>query len=220
MKQNLPDNKWYKMWKDQESPLTREVDPDYRAQFAKEMLILLGDVSGKKVLEFGCGDGLLYESYGFDKADYLGVDFSDRLLEKFKAHYPQVKLEKCAAEDFKSNEKFDVIFSCGMIQYLSPPSLERHIGHIKHMLNEGGVAILASILWKDAKASYLRNDTDRQEERSFFKFMLVYLKHTLKNTAGHWYDMRCLRKIAKKQGLNFTFYGSLHYPYRIHLVLQ
>jgi len=209
------------MWKDQESPLSREVDPDYRARFTKEMLVLLGDVSGKKVLEFGCGDGLMFESYGFHKAaDYMGVDFSDRLLEKFKAQYPHVKLEQSPAEDFKIEEKFDIIFSCGMIQYLSPEKLERHVGHIKQMLNKGGVAILASIPWKDARVSYYRNDTAKIEDRSFIKFILVYLKSTIQNTMGYWYDMRCLRKIAKKHGLSFTFYGSLHYPYRIHMVLE
>lgn len=216
----LINNKWYNMWKDQETPLSREVDPDYRSRFTKEMLVLLGDVSGKSVLEFGCGDGLMYESYGFHKADYMGVDFSDRLLEKFKSRYPQVKLKQSSAEDFKIEQKFDIIFSCGMVQYLTPAKLERHVGHISKMLNKGGMVILASIPWKDARASFYRNDTAEQEERSLIRFILVYLKSTIINTMGHWYSMKCLRKIAKNNGFNFTFYGSLHYPYRIHMVLQ
>lgn len=80
-------NKWYDMWKDQQSSHTRSVDSEYRNRFAQEMLVLIGDVSGKSVLEFGCGDGLMYESFGFDKANYLGVDFSDALLEKFENNY-------------------------------------------------------------------------------------------------------------------------------------
>ena len=76
------------MWKDAQSPLTREVDPNYRDQFAKEMLILIGDVAGKKVLEFGCGNGLLFENYGFDKSDYLGVDINSNFINMAKKDYP------------------------------------------------------------------------------------------------------------------------------------
>lgn len=216
--QYLEKNKWYKMWKDEQSPLSREVDPNYRAQFTKEMLVLLGDVTNKKVLEFGCGDGLLFESYGFDKSDYLGVDFSDALLEKFKSNYPQVKLQKSPAENFKIDQKFDLIFSCGMIQFLSPNLFDKHIKNMKQMLGENGEIILASIPWKTAKLSYLRNDQGKGNRT--LKYVLAYLKRMFNDPMGYWYDMRMIKKLARKHSLDYTIYGSLHYPYRMHVVLR
>jgi cyclopropane fatty-acyl-phospholipid synthase-like methyltransferase len=213
----LENNRWYKFWKDQETPLTREINPSYRTQFAKEMLVLLGDVQGKRVLEFGCGNGLMFEPYGFDKTDYLGVDFSDSLLADFRQRYSNVKLQNSPAENFITSEKFDLIFSCGMIQYLSPVLLDKHLGNIKKMLKKDGKAILASILWKSAKISYLRNDQGKGNSK--LKLIAAYLKRIVNDDAGYWYSMSTLKALAKKNGLSCTIYGSLHYPYRIHLVL-
>ena len=214
----LENNKWYKMWKDAPSPLSREVDPNYRKKFAKEILVLLGDVTNKKVLEFGCGNGILYENYGFDKAKYVGVDFSDSLLTQFKSSYPDVELHHSPAEEFKINEKFDLIFSCGMIQYLNLNKLDMHLSNAKKMLNKNGEIILASIPWKPARLSYLRND--QGIEKTSFKLILSYLKRTFNDSMGHWYDMLTIKKLARKHGFDYTMYGSLHYPYRMHVVLR
>ncbi|MDP3444149.1 MAG: class I SAM-dependent methyltransferase [Ignavibacteria bacterium] len=215
--ESLNNNKWYKMWKDAQSPLTREVDPNYRDQFAKEMLILIGDVAGKKVLEFCCGNGLLFENYGFDKSDYLGVDFSDSMLSVFKSNYPKVRLQQSLAEDFKINEKFDLIFSCGLIQYLTPNQLSTHISNMKNMLNSKGKIILAAIPWKTAKLSCLRNDHGTR--RSILELIKLHLKGNSINRMGYWHSIRTFKKFAKKNNLNYTVYGSLHYHYRIHVVL-
>ena len=209
-------NKWYKMWKDAQCPFTREIDPNYRDQFAKEMLILIGDVAGKKVLEFGCGNGLLFENYGFDKSDYLGVDFSDSLLSTFKSNYPKVRLQHSLAENFKINEKFDLIFSCQLIQFLAPNQLNTHIRNMKDMLHSNGKIILAAIPWKTAKLSYLRSDHGTR--RPILELIKLYLKGNSINRMGYWYSIRTFKKFAKKYNLNYTVYGSLHYHYRIHIV--
>lgn len=212
--------KWYNLWKNQQSPLSREVDPGYRKKFAEEMKILLGDISDKRVLEFGCGDGLMFESYGFDKTEYLGVDFSDKLLEKFQLDYPKVTLKKSSAENFQSTQTFDLIFSSGMIQYLTPADLDQHFANMKLMLAKGGRIILGSILWKPAKASYYRCETNKIK-RSYVEFIKVYLYHSfIKNSMGYWYEMRLFKKLAEKYGFDYEFYGSLHYPYRFHLILK
>lgn len=216
--ESLNNNKWYKVWKDAQSPFTREVDPSYRDQFAKEMLILIGDVAGKKVLEFGCGNGLLFENYGFDKSDYLGVDFSDSMLSVFKSNYPKVRLQHNLAENFKINEKFDLIFSCQLIQFLAPNQLNTHISNMKSMLNSNGKIILAAIPWKTAKLSYLRND--HGTGRSIFELIRLFLKANCANPMGYWHSIRTFKKLAKKYNLNYTVYGSLHYHYRMHVVFR
>lgn len=215
--ESLNNNKWYKMWKDAQSPFTRELNPSYRDQFTKEILILLGDATGKKVLEFGCGTGLSFKDYGFDKSDYLGVDFSDSMLSVFKSNHPEAKLQQSPAEDFKINEKFDLIFSCQMIQFLTLNKLSVHVSNMKSMLNSNGKIILAAIPWKAAKLSYLRND--HGTGRSILELIKLYLKGNCVSPMGYWYSMRTFKKLAKKYNLNYTVYGSLHYHYRMHVVL-
>lgn len=65
--------------------------PLYGAYISEEKCRLFGDVSGKKLLEIGCGTGHSLEYQGNHKAAELwGVDISDKQLEKARKH-----LESC-----------------------------------------------------------------------------------------------------------------------------
>ena len=90
------------------------------------------DASGKKVLEIGCGIGRWAEAL-YDKCEsYLGIDFSENLLEIAKKTYEDK--ENChfqfmSATDIKIDEliikpPFDIIITSGFLMYLNDDDLK------------------------------------------------------------------------------------------------
>ncbi len=63
------------------------VFPLYGAFVSEEKCQLFGDVSGKKLLEIGCGDGRSLQYHGEHKASELwGIDISEMQIEKARQH--------------------------------------------------------------------------------------------------------------------------------------
>ncbi len=65
------------------------------------------DVSGKKVLEIGCGVGRWVEALHDKCGSYLGLDFSEELLEiaeKSYAEFDNCKFQLMSATDIKVDE--------------------------------------------------------------------------------------------------------------------
>lgn len=61
--------------------------PLYGAFVSEEKCRLFGDVSGKKMLEIGCGNGQSLQYHGERKASELwGMDISEKQIEKAKRH--------------------------------------------------------------------------------------------------------------------------------------
>ncbi|MBP1989525.1 2-polyprenyl-3-methyl-5-hydroxy-6-metoxy-1,4-benzoquinol methylase [Paenibacillus eucommiae] len=61
--------------------------PFYGAYVSEEQCQLFGDVSGKKMLEIGCGSGQSLQYQGERKASELwGLDLSENQIEKVRQH--------------------------------------------------------------------------------------------------------------------------------------
>jgi len=74
------------------------------------------DISGKKVLDFGCGKG---DFYGFMKrkgipVEYCGIDINRNLIEFAQKKYPEAEFIAIDIDETEFNRKFDVIFICGV----------------------------------------------------------------------------------------------------------
>ena len=75
---------------------------------------------GCKVLDLGCGTGLLLELLALQPEDYLGIDHSEKMLEELQSKFPEHETKKKAfgAEDL---EDVDVAVSLfGPISYVDP----------------------------------------------------------------------------------------------------
>lgn len=101
--------------------------PDYQvlgwespeAQFKRfDILVSNVDISGKKVLDVGCGLGNLLEylnAKGID-VDYTGVDISEKMIDCVKRKKPGARFYciDIFKTDFFEKDSFDVVFSSGI----------------------------------------------------------------------------------------------------------
>lgn len=93
-----------------------------------EIANMLSKVKGK-VYDLGCGTGLLTEILKIKPEEYLGVDPSGEMLNKFIEKHPQYtqSLIKDTFENDKTNlSKYDWVVSLfGSISYVNPMHLKR-----------------------------------------------------------------------------------------------
>ena len=88
---------------------------------------MLRPLSGS-VLDVGCGTGLLTEIISITPDLYMGVDPSEKMLDKFKAKHPSYRNLVCASYDGKvvdCNQFDNVVSLFGSPSYLSNMSLLR-----------------------------------------------------------------------------------------------
>jgi SAM-dependent methyltransferase len=112
---------------------------------------ILGDLSGKSVLDIGCGSGrYMFKAVQRNAEHVVGVDAAAGALEKAKDIAADLNIEdkvKFIEGDFMDctfDRKFDVIFAVGYFDYIFNPS-----DHLKKMIDLSDGIIYASFpkLW-------------------------------------------------------------------------
>ena len=113
------------------------------------------DIKGKKLLDVGCGGGILSESLANEGADVTGIDQGDRVIKIAKLHAKEsgikVKYKHINIEDFYKNtdERFDVITCLEMLEHVPDPN--SIINTCSKLLMPGG-KIYFSTINKNLKA--------------------------------------------------------------------
>jgi 2-polyprenyl-6-hydroxyphenyl methylase / 3-demethylubiquinone-9 3-methyltransferase len=85
-------------------------------------------LSGKSVVDIGCGGGILAESMAQKGARVTGIDLSEKALKVADLHGMdsgvQVRYEKIAAEDLAAREpaQFDVVTCMEMLEHVPDPA--------------------------------------------------------------------------------------------------
>lgn len=122
--------------------------PLYGPYISEEKCRLFGDVSGKKILEIGCGNGRSLEYHGERKAAELwGLDLSEKQIEKAKQHLTACGLSAkliCAPMEEECGlpaNYFDYVYSIYAIGWTT--DLEGTFHRIASYLKKGGVFIFS-----------------------------------------------------------------------------
>jgi len=121
-----------------------------RYQIWGETEFLFNDyvMPGDKVLDLGCGNGRFFEFLKDKDIYYIGVDFSEKLIEIAKEKYPKVKFQVADALNLPfPNNYFDKIYSIAVLHHI--PSEEFRIQffeEVRRILKPNGFFILT--VWK------------------------------------------------------------------------
>lgn len=106
-------------------------------------------LKGKRVLDVGCGGGLLTEKIAQQGADTFGIDASAQMIDIAKAHAQKSKITiqygNTDIEHVKgfTSIGFDVILCMELLEHV--PDYESVIAACKDVLNPGGIIIFATI---------------------------------------------------------------------------
>jgi 2-polyprenyl-6-hydroxyphenyl methylase / 3-demethylubiquinone-9 3-methyltransferase len=88
----------------------------------------VGGLTGKRVLDVGCGGGILAESMAAAGAKVTGIDLSEKPLKVAKLHLlesgQKVDYQLISAEDFAKahSAKFDVVTCMEMLEHVPEPA--------------------------------------------------------------------------------------------------
>jgi SAM-dependent methyltransferase len=79
-------------------------------------LLDIGDISGSKILDFGCGKGDLYAFLRERNipVDYTGCDINGKLIELAKSKFPGVDFRVFDIDGDELREDFDYVILCGV----------------------------------------------------------------------------------------------------------
>lgn len=127
-----------------------------------------GGLNNKKVIDVGCGGGILAESMAAQGADVTGIDLADKSLKIARLHsletgikvdYQHVSAEEMAA---LHSEKFDVVTCMEMLEHVPDPASV--IRACAQMVKPGGWVFFStlnrnpkSFLYAIVGAEYLLN---------------------------------------------------------------
>jgi SAM-dependent methyltransferase len=81
-----------------------------------ESMLDIGDTAGKKILDFGCGKGDLYQFLQEREVpvEYTGCDINGKLITVAQNKYPGVDFRILDIDRDVLDEDFDFIFLCGV----------------------------------------------------------------------------------------------------------
>ena len=100
-----------------------------------------------KILDIGCGGGLLSEPMKRLGADVVGIDASSRNIQIAKLHAKKNKLDIsyfCASpENFETSNKFDVILNMEIIEHVD--DVEFFLKSCSNLLKKNGVMFIATL---------------------------------------------------------------------------
>lgn len=124
----------------------------YRTYIEKlNFLKLIKSKNKPSVLEIGCGAGRWAISLNKYLKNYTGIDISETSIEKAIELCTAKQINNCSFQciditNFKSKQKFDIIYFGGVTQYMQDEEIKTSILHLKNFLNKDGLLIDRSTL--------------------------------------------------------------------------
>lgn len=122
------------------------INPDPRPLVEFEYAYsLLGRLEGKKLLDYGAGDGWNTICFAKAKANVTAMDISEKGVELIKKkasansvnEYVHAEVQNCYGTTFESNT-YDIIYGGGILHHLDVEAAGKEVSRILH---PGGVAV-------------------------------------------------------------------------------
>jgi cyclopropane fatty-acyl-phospholipid synthase-like methyltransferase len=219
--------------------LHRSEDEEFLAKEAAEKLFHLR--AGTNLLDFGCGTAELTVYYARAFARVVAADASANMLEHARRRataFGCSNIEFYLADDesvwtILGGQKFEMITSAGVLQYLSEQRIELLTARAREHLVSGGRVVHFDIpdprIYLLVRAG-LFGDAPwrlRQLASSIFalaKFLglkgLDLLRGAPRDVIGYQHHPQRLCALASRCGFRAEIVWSMYYEYRYHLIMH
>ena len=81
------------------------------SHYGGELLPLLQAKAGERILDLGCGTGVLSAEIAKTGAEVIGIDSSAEMIKQAREHYPDLTFQLADGQDFHFAQPFDAVFS-------------------------------------------------------------------------------------------------------------
>ena len=166
MKQKDLNQEWIDLSKAWIEEARKGKNPTRNGLLDKPMLTACGDVTGKKIIDCGCGEGRFCRILAARGANYvLGVDLCEPMIEAARELQSESS-EYCLADvqnlNFIENEMFDLAIS--YLNQCDVPDLDRNNREVYRILKPGGRFIVANLHpMRSAVGGWHRSDRGDKE---------------------------------------------------------
>jgi SAM-dependent methyltransferase len=206
-----------------------ETGGNYRME-AKELAMFLEPSKKYTCLELGCGNGDLYSEMRPFYSSYVGVDFSASNLKKFSEKYPDSHLICSDVLKFETEQKFDLLHSNHLVQYLTVGQLELMQKKLLAMCAEGGIIVHRGFLDKRLIRLYFIGYLYPGINRYKMQRLLYPLGYWLLeffnrltgtyNHLGYWHTRDEILDLHRSLGVEAEIFNSPLHPNRFNIVIR
>lgn len=131
-------------WSERAAQYAARVDGPYHAHRRAVVWRLLGDVSGRRVLDFGCGEGVFLVEAAEAGADVLGIDPNDELAEAACRRVPGAEVMVGGVERLADvpSDSVDVVLAANVLAYMTNEEESRYYREAHRILHPDGVMVV------------------------------------------------------------------------------
>ncbi len=122
--------------------------PEGQMRRYKTLLTVTGDLSGKSILDFGCGKGDLYGFFRNNglSLSYCGIDVNENLIALAQRKYPAARFIATDIDENPFDLRFDVIIAIGVFNLRIAGIEESVNGLLKKLFPLCGESLHANFL--------------------------------------------------------------------------
>ena len=161
------------------------------------LLSLAGDMTGKRVLDLGCGNGWAAVNYARKGAGVTGIDVSLSSLKMAKDFCKEREQDHIhfvlgAAEKMPFKPKFDIVVGISILHHLE---LDKAVQSIKNAMADGGKALFIEPLAHNPLINLFRiltPDRRTSDERPLAWDSIKGLEKDFRRVTIHGYDLVAL----------------------------
>jgi len=88
-------------------------------QYGEDLINILNPQKGEFILDLGCGSGQLTHQISLSKAEVIGIDNSENMINSAKENYPKLNFYVKEAYNFQFQKPFDAIFSNAVLHWVA-----------------------------------------------------------------------------------------------------
>ncbi|MDO4181014.1 MAG: methyltransferase domain-containing protein [Bacteroidales bacterium] len=113
-------------------------DFSFVPRYGEDVLNLLDVHTGDRVIDLGCGNGMLTKRLSEMGLNVTGIDASEEMLGIARSSYPELTFIKSDALDFTVDEPVDAVFSNAVFHWIDRDKQPLLLRQINRALKPGG----------------------------------------------------------------------------------